>query len=135
MLYDYRMQHRPASPDYGAPLYDLTHEGFYPEDVYSQQGAQYFGTKFDDQFIHSLILAARGNPNYPVKIYRTVPVGVEATINPGDWVTPSLKYAQHMQESWQPGGEQGSQIIEMTVPASHIYTDANSWDEWGYWPS
>ena len=135
VLSEYRMQHRPASPEYGAPLYNLTADGFYPEDVYSPQGVQYFGTNYDDQFIHQLILAARGNPDYPVKVYRTVPSNVEGVINPGDWVTPSLKYAQHMVDSWQPGGPEGSRIVEITTPARSLYTNADSWDEWGYWPS
>jgi len=135
MMYDYRMQHRPASPEYGAPLHDLTHQGFYPDDVYSSQGTQYFGTKFDDDFVHELLVTARNEPDYPVKIYRAIPNNVEPVINPGDWVTPSRAYAQHMVDSWQPGGNEGAQLVEKTVPAKHLWGDANSWDEWGYWPS
>lgn len=135
MIAEYRMQHRPADPSYGAPFHDLTHDEFYPEDVYSDKGIQYFGTRFDDQFVHGLLIAARGNPNYPVKIYRTIPANVDPVINPGDWVTPSKVYAQHMVESWQPGGSEGAQVVEMTVPAKDLWGDANSWDEWGYWPS
>lgn len=135
MLSEYRMQHRPASPEYGAPLYNLTADGFYPEDVYSPQGVQYFGTNYDDQFIHQLVVAARNQPDYPVRIYRTIPSSADPVINAGDWVTPSRVYAQHMVDSWQPGGEEGAQIVEMTVPAKNLYTNADSWDEWGYWPS
>jgi hypothetical protein len=127
------MQHRPAGPEYGAPLYNLTADGFYPEDVYSPQGVQYFGTGFDDQFIHQLILAARGNPDYPVKVYRAIPSNVEGVINPGDWVTPSLKYAQGHADRWHE--TEGDQIVEMTVPAKSLHTNGDSWDEWGYWPN
>ena len=133
MFSEYRMQHRPASPDYGAPLYNLTADGFYPDDVYSPEGVRYFGTGSDDQMIHQLILAARGNPDYPVKIYRAVPSNVERVINSGDWVTPSFKYAQSHADHWDEPG--GSEIVEMTVPAKSLYTNADSWDEWGYWPS
>ena len=140
MLSEYRMQHRPAGPEYGAPLYNLTADGFYPEDVYGPDavrmygqggGRQYSGM---DQEIYDLITAARNNPNQMVKIYRSVPADAEPVIHPGDWVTPSRRYAElHSQGVVSPGWD--AQIVEMEVPASSLYTNADSWAEWGYWPS
>jgi len=44
---DYRGSHQAPSPDFGAPLYDLTGGGqMYPADVYSPKAAQYYGTGY-----------------------------------------------------------------------------------------
>lgn len=52
-------------------------------------------------------------------------------INSGDWVTPVRGYAvshgrSHLNNKYK--------IISKTVPASHLFTDGNSIEEWGYDP-
>jgi hypothetical protein len=72
---DYKGNHEAPSRENGAPLYDLT--AFYPEDIYSDKGAQYYGHygqnhPFDLASV-SIIRGARNKPNFHVTIYRAVP--------------------------------------------------------------
>lgn len=53
-------------------------------------------------------------------------------INPGDWVTPFRKYAVSHGNSALRGEYQ---IISKRVRAKDIFTDGNSWLEWGYDPA
>jgi len=70
---DYRGAHEAPGKE-GAPLYDVTLNGIYPEDIYSSQGARYYGdgSSFDNQTI-TIIHAYHNKPNAKVKIYRAVP--------------------------------------------------------------
>ena len=70
---DYKGQHQ-APDNEGSPLYDVTLNGTYPEDIYSLNGARYYGdgSSFDNQAI-SIIHHYRNKPNASVKIYRAVP--------------------------------------------------------------
>ena len=54
------------------------------------------------------------------------------SINPGDWVTISKKYASEHGEN---NLNNKFKIIQKTVPAKHIFTDGNHLSEWGYDPS
>jgi hypothetical protein len=124
---EYRVQHSAPGKD-DAPLYDLTKNDIIPDDIYSRNAIRYYGTGFDDNFNFAVILKAKGKPNLPITIYRSVPPNVNE-INPGDWVTLSKKYAKtHME------GELGWKILSKKVKASEVYTDGNSWDEWGWNP-
>lgn len=69
---DYRMWHTAPGAEDTAPLFNL--KDIYPEDIYSSEGARYYGdfSGFDNESI-AIIHAARGRPNYKVKIYRAVP--------------------------------------------------------------
>ena len=53
-------------------------------------------------------------------------------INPGDWVTINKKYAILHGESSLNGEYR---VLSKTVPAKHLYTDANSIHEFGYDPN
>ena len=75
------------------------------------------------------ILGSRGRPDNPVKVYRAVPQGV-SDINSGDWVTPSLTYANNHNQNYFEGK---GRVISKTVPASHLRSNGNP-TEWGYWP-
>jgi len=68
----YHMSHRPASKEYGAPMYDLTDT--YPDDIYSDKAVRYYGDNapYDAYSIH-IIQSARNKPDMPVKIYRAIP--------------------------------------------------------------
>lgn len=124
--------HRPASPDYGAPAYDLTE--MYPDDVYGMMGRQYYGTGNDrvDNAAYSVVQSLKGRPNAPVTIYRAVDASVpDAKIRPGDWVTTVRSYAKEHGESTLRGQYK---IVQKKVYARDIYTSGDSWAEWGYHP-
>lgn len=198
---DYRGQHKAPGKD-DAPLHDLTTNGIYPDDVYSNNAIRYYGTGIDDNFNFAIIRQAKGKPNLPVTIYRSMPnfaadpekkqkdlttliqyvenfgfaplaskklkmflpdffaemrdkfsdefnydknkyldflyserkkyqtsQSVKSEINPGDWVTLSKKYAKDHME-----GEKDWKVVSKKVKASELYTDGNSWDEWGWNP-
>jgi len=74
---DYRIAHRPQlRGEYGAPLSDFTK--LFPEDVYSVNGARYYGHGDPgiDNFSMSIIQSLRNKPNRMVTIYRAVPKGI-----------------------------------------------------------
>ena len=199
---DYRGQHTAPTKD-DAPLYDLTKNGVYPDDVYSSNAIRYYGTGIADSETYSIIRSCKDKPNTTVTIYRAMPnldggsgnkikdlttliqyvsdfnfpppahkkikkydseffdeerdkygYGGEFTdvkkyldylyfkrhelqnnstpksqINAGDWVTLTKKYAKEHSE-----GEKNWIIVSKKVKASELFTDGNSWDEWGYQP-
>ena len=188
-LEDYRGEHTAASNE-GAPLFDLTKNGVYPEDVYSVNGLQYYSTGHEgnlDSEAFNIIRNFYNKPNKKIKIYRAVPyikskqeqlqdiadakklwlkrkkvhdnfidldipeknyydylydleIEVEnsdefiqniSTINSGDWITIAKKYAidhgkSHLNNKYK--------VLSKTVLAKEIFTDGNSWLEWGYHP-
>ncbi len=132
--YDYRGFHKSPGPPDNAPIYDLTI--LYPEDIYSDNGAKYYGggisRVYSDEMIN-LFRSIRGKPDAMVKIYRAVPATEkqEYSINPGDWVTPSKYYAKLHGESNLNGKYK---IIFKTVPAKTLFSEANSIFEFGYHP-
>lgn len=82
--------------------------------------------------IHSV----RNRPKAQVRVFRAIPADVVVKrgkgINPNDWVTPVRAYAMehgrsHLSNQFK--------IVSKTVPAKHLYTEGNSWEEWGYDPS
>lgn len=201
---DYRGQHQ-APDSSNAPLHDLTANGIYPDDVYSNKAIQYYGTGLNtDRDNYSIISAYRNKPNATVTVYRAMPnlshdsdsqmkdlqtlidyvesygfaplsskkmktyasdgyfekmrdrwgyggdftdkdkyldflykernalrdaPKVKSEINKGDWITITKQYAKYHME-----GEKGWKIVSMKVKAKDIFTDGNSWDEWGYDP-
>jgi hypothetical protein len=69
---EYRGSHTAADHESGSPMYDLTDT--YPDDIYSLNGAYYYGDGLSyDRIAISIIRAAKGKPNYKVRIYRAVP--------------------------------------------------------------
>lgn len=200
--YEYRGQHTaPTRND--APLHDLTKNGIYPEDVYSGNAIQYYGTGEGDLEVHNIITRCKSRPDMIVTMYRAMPdpsaeskekikdintliqyvesfgfapmsnkkiktyasedffvtmrdkysgefaynknayldylysernklrdnQTAKAKINPGDWVAIRRQYAvDHM------AGEKGWTIVSKKVKAKELFTDGNSWDEWGYQP-
>lgn len=130
----YRGGHRPPMRSSGAPLSDLTGGGaIYPDDVYGPNGMRYYGTGDPkmDRATMKIVQAARGNPDQEVTIYRAAPTGV-TNINPGDWVTVNRDYAvQHGEASLQ--GDY--HVIERKVRAGDIFTNGDSWHEYGYDPN
>lgn len=73
---EYGMEHRPPSPDSGAPLHDVTGGGdYYPDDFYGPNGLKYYGTGEDvaDRESYNVIQSVKNKPNATVTIYRAIP--------------------------------------------------------------
>lgn len=123
----YRAQHQAPGPDYGASMDDV--RGMYPDDFYDGNALRFYGTGDDIADRQSLqaIMTARNDPNAMVTVYRAVPRNVDS-INDGDWVTPSLSYARTHGDNVL-GGDYV--ILDVTVPARHLWTNADSLNEWG----
>ena len=134
-LLSYRGSHKAPSPEFGAPLHDLTGGGqMYPADVYSSKAAQYYGTGYPkaDKEAFDLAKRVRGNPDAEVTMYRAVPKDENIkTINAGDWVTLSKDYAKTHGESVLQGDYK---IISQKVKAKELWTNADSIHEFGYQP-
>lgn len=145
---DYRGQHTSPDRDYGAPAHDMA--GFYPDDVYTPQGLRYYrqnlqtptfddtspnldgNTQTDlDRFAWQFLQDVRSTPKQMVPIYRAVPLDAPDRISPNDWVTISREYARDhgisaLQESFK--------IVSAEVPAKDLFTNGDSWLEWGWDP-
>ena len=128
---DYKGQHSAPMKDSGAPLNDITKGGYYPDDVYGMNGLQYYGTGNDnlDRAAYSVIRGAKGNPTAQVKMYRAVPNDAPNVINNGDWVTTVRQYAKEHGDSALNGDYR---IVSKTVPAKKLFTNGDSWLEFGY---
>jgi hypothetical protein len=127
---NYRGSHKAPSGESGEGSLDAM-DRTYPEDIYSVNGARYYGTreKSDAEMI-SIIQNLRGKPDELVSVYRAVPKGTKGEINAGDWVTPSKAYARLHGGRW----EEGMRIIEKKVPAKELFTEGNSIYEFGWSP-
>ena len=126
---DYHMSHRPPSPEYGAPIYDITLNGIYPKDVYSPKGRNWYGVgDGSDKAAWDKVHNLKNKPNKFVKIYRAVPKNIHS-INSGDWVTIDKQYAINHGE----GMREGYKILETKVLAKRLFTSGDSILEWGYW--
>lgn len=127
---DYRGVHKAPSGENGEGSLDAM-DRTYPEDLYSAQGARYYGSgDKTDKRMHELIMKFRGKPDAMVTVYRAVPKGVDASITKGDWVTPLREYAVLHGNRW----EQGMTILEKKVKASELFTEGNSIYEFGWSP-
>lgn len=111
-----------------APMYDLTK--IYPSDVYGPSGSQY---AYDQNESFAVAVSKKGRPNALVTIYRAIPKELKrAKINAGDWVTTNRSYAK---EHGRDNLNNNYRIITASVPARHLWTTGDSFDEWGYDPS
>ena len=185
-LKEYRGEHQAPMKEDGSPLYDLTLNGIYPEDVYSKDGFRYYGVDdTQDREAYSILLSAKGKPDKRVKIYRAVPLietnaekisaledakktflrrgnvpskfseisekdfydwacdeierlegapeseQPQIKINEGDWVTIVRQYAVDHGKRTLNGKYK---ILSKTVKASELFTNGDSWLEWGWSP-
>jgi hypothetical protein len=141
---EYKGEHQAPGPDSGAPMHDVTSNGVYPSDFYSNNGFKYYsdyGNEYDKEN-HDKIVRFRDKPDEKVAIHRAVPVEVynkalksdnplREMIRPGDWVTTSKAYAKEHGEANLSGKYK---IATMRVPAKHLHTNGDSHLEWGYNP-
>lgn len=127
----YQMLHRPADRESGAPLSDLTH--IYPNDVYGPDGLRFYSVSGDDMDAKAYrkILAFKGKPDEKVWVYRAVPLDSPETVSKGEWISIIPEYAVEHGES-QLGGKY--KIVAARVRAGDIFTEGDSWHEWGYDP-
>jgi len=127
----YQMLHRPADRESGAPLSDLTH--IYPKDVYGPDGLRLYSVSGDDMDAKTYrkILALKGKPDEKVWVYRAVPLDSPETVSKGQWISIIPEYAVEHGES-QLGGKY--KIVAARVRAGDIFTEGDSWHEWGYDP-
>jgi hypothetical protein len=131
-LGSYRSQHTApmSADDVGAPAHQL--ERVYPEDIYSSQGARYYGDGADEIRDASLVRrlqAVRNKPDEGMWAHRAVPKDAPNNLQHGDWVTPDKQYAIDHGESVLNGDYK---IVSRRVPAKTLFTDANSIYEFGY---
>ena len=133
----YRGSHKAPTSDtgYGTPIHNL--KDTYPDDIYSSNGARFYGAAVPhDAKAINVLRFARNNPYAKVKIYRAVPK-IQSTpkigINRGDWVTTTKEYARIHGELVH--GKGNYVIVSKTVPAHHVWTDGNSIHEYGYDPT
>ncbi len=126
--------HEAPDPEFGVPGHDLIGEGeIYPTDVYDM-GPEYYGVgDGSDMGTWGLLDEIKGAPEAKVKVYRAVPSEFKgSSINEGDWVTPDKSYAERHGE----GSLSGDYVIlEKEVEAGEIFTNGDSIQEWGYWPT
>jgi len=134
--YAHQTGHRPPNEKYGAPMHEVT-RGIYPDDFYTlpyKTALRYYGMETDkaDNESMTAIRSVQGKPDAEITIYRAVPKSIkDAQIYAGDWVTPSRTYAKEHGEAWLKGDYT---ILSKKVPASHLFTEGNSINEFGYNP-
>ena len=122
----YQMTHRPTES--GAYASDISANGFIPKDVY-EHPEWYFDMNRDfSKESFEVIKKIKGNPEAEITIYRATPSN---TINKGDWVTLSRKYAEYHNES-NLGGK--GNIVELRVKAKDIQYAGDDINEFGYFP-
>lgn len=85
---------------------------------------------------YNILKAVRGDPDAEVTIYRAVPNEESiTTINPGDWVTLSPKYAElHALSGYGRSGDEPGKILSQKVKVRDIYWDGNDVNEFGFFP-
>lgn len=140
---DYRGEHRAPGPTSGKPMHDL--KDVYPDDFYGPNGFRYYADTGAEYDRPSYVTArmAKGKPDQKVWIHRAIPTDVykkalstqaplQQMIRPGDWVTLSKQYAREHGEARLKGDYK---IASKQVPASHLYTNGDSINEWGYHPT
>jgi hypothetical protein len=139
---DYRGEHTAPGPDSGKPMHNLT--DVYPDDFYSSKGFKYYADYGEPYDLSSWqkTVAAKGNPEHSVSIYRAIPKDaydqamkaenpIGEMIKPGDWVTISKEYARDHGENVLNGKYK---IAARKVKAKDIYTNGDSIHEWGWHP-
>lgn len=149
----YRGSHQPVGPQDENPirLDDVTksitgEDAGYPEDFYSSQGMRLYaqppsfpGDEYGiaNQQSYRAIQAVRGNPDAEVTIYRGVPDSDDiTTINPGDFVTLSPKYAElHAASGYGPRGDEAGKVISQRVKVRDVYFAGDDVNEFGYFPT
>ena len=115
----------PLAEDAYPPIWALDYNMF-PSDVYTNP--HYYESMALDE-IMPILNQLRGDPYGQVKVYRSVPKGVQSELNAGDWVTPTRSYAEMHGERFDGGYD----LIEEMVNAHDLLNEGNSLHEYGFW--
>lgn len=120
---DYFMNHRP-SEDYGnaSNFESNMAEVFEHPEWYMDM------TELYNRESLSALRKVRNNPDAEIKVYRATPGD---SINPGDWVTLSKKYAEEHNLRQMDGK---GNVIEMTAKAKDVLFAGDDINEFGYFP-
>lgn len=119
--------------------------GGYPDDFYSSIGARLYAPppRFaNDEYgiankqSYDVIKSVKGNPDAEVTIYRAVPNEKNIkTINRGDFVTLSPKYAElHGASGYGRDGNDAGKVLSQKVKVKDIYFGGDDVNEFGYFP-
>jgi len=140
---EYRSEHEAPGPHFGAPLHDVTKE-MYPKDFYGPNGFRYYADNGQsmDRKSYDTVKKFKDKPEDKVLIHRAIPTKVyeeamkkenphKHMIRKGDWVTINKDYAKQHGESVL---NNDYKIASMSVPAKHVWTNADSIHEFGYHP-
>ena len=121
---DYGMSHRPST-DYG----DGSNFEENMPDVFEHP--EWYFRKSEAHNMESLraLRKVRGNPEGEITIYRAT---IGDTINEGDWISPSRKYAE--MHNWHSLDGKGN-ILELKVKAKDIRFAGDDINEFGYFPN
>jgi len=121
---DYGMSHRPST-DYG----DGSNFEENMPDVFEHP--EWYFRKSEAHNMESLraLRKVRNNPEGEIIIYRAT---IGDTINEGDWVSPSKKYAE--MHNWHSLDGKGN-ILELKVKAKDIRFAGDDINEFGYFPN
>lgn len=121
---DYGMSHRPST-DYG----DGSNFEENMPDVFEHP--EWYFRKSEAHNMESLraLRKVRNNPEGEITIYRAT---IGDTINEGDWVSPSKKYAE--MHNWHSLDGKGN-ILELKVKAKDIRFAGDDINEFGYFPN
>ena len=144
---EYRGSHEAPGPHYGAPLHDVSSNGMYPSDFYGPNGRRYYaneGWEFDND-AYNKVRHFKDKPNGMVSVHRAIPTSVHTEalkkdaplkhmIRKGDWVAINKEYAKAHGDSVLGKINKDYKIASMRVPAKHVWTNADSIHEWGYYP-
>lgn len=121
---DYFMNHRPSN-DYGdASNFESNMSGIFEHPEWYMN----MNESYNIQSLNAL-KKVRNNPEADITIYRAT---IGDKINPGDWVTPSKKYAEYHNKSQFDGK---GNIIEMKVKAKDVLFAGDDINEFGYFPT
>ena len=130
---EYRGQHKaPNRTDEISASLDALGD-VYPSNIYSSKALQYYRTGDDymDRQSIDILQGLADDPDAKVTIHRAIPVDANEEINAGDWVTVNYDYAEMHGESALNGDYV---IVSEEVPASDVFTNADSIHEQGYDP-
>lgn len=121
---DYFMNHRPSN-DYGnASNFENNMSGIFEHPEWYMN----MNEPYNIQSLNAL-KKVRNNPEADITIYRAT---IGDKINPGDWVTPSKKYAEYHNQSQFDGK---ANILEMKVKAKDVLFAGDDINEFGYFPT
>ena len=121
---DYMMRHRPSEEYGNGSNFEKNMDGVF-------EHPQWYMNMNEDWNVESLnaLRRIRNKPDAEITIYRATP---GKKINPGDWVTPSKKYAELHNNSQLDGK---GNILELKVKAKDILWGGDDINEFGYYPN